>query len=182
MRKRLPFAPDEVSRKALNRWFENSSKFWKKVDIGGDDECWIWLGYTKSTGHGLTSYKSMSIHAHRKAWILTHGPIASNLCVNHRCDNGACCNPKHMYLGTRADNMIDRWAKLHPSKRGSFGRKHSLTEKQIDELWNMRRNGALLRECADRFGVCIQTIYRIITARRGLIVRKLQADRLSSRT
>jgi hypothetical protein len=66
-----------------------SAEFWAKVERGTDDVCWPWIGYKKPSGHGLTIYKSMPMHASRKAWILTHGHIAEGLCVNHRCDNAA---------------------------------------------------------------------------------------------
>ena len=82
-----------------------SDSFWSKVKKGEPNECWPWLGFKKSSGHGLTSYKSCPTHASRKAWILTYGSVPWDQCVNHRCDNAACCNPAHLYLGSRADNM-----------------------------------------------------------------------------
>ena len=95
--------------------------FWDKVKKGTQTECWPWLGQVKRSGHGLTTLNSRCIHASRKAWILTHGPITPpELCVNHRCNNAICCNPAHMYLGTRAQNMADRF--------GTDG--HSLVEKR----------------------------------------------------
>lgn len=142
-----------------------SEKFWAKVQRGADSECWPWLGYCKSSGHGLTSYKSMMIHASRKAWILTRGEIRDGLCVNHRCNNALCCNPAHMYLGTRADNMADYWG-----------------ETPVEEIYKARREGASLRECAERFGRHISTICRVVTKRRREKLEKLRKDRLSRAT
>jgi hypothetical protein len=160
-----------------------SDPFWQKVSRGAPSDCWPWTGYQKASGHGLTSYKSAPIHASRKAYILTHGPIASDLCVNHRCDNSACCNPSHLYLGTRADNMIDRFGNIRPEFRKATGRSRVLTDEQVNELWQMRRAGALLRECANKFDVHIATICRYITAVRRQKLDKIRADRLgNSRT
>jgi hypothetical protein len=157
----------------------DSRKFWDKVKRGTPEECWPWQGYKIKTGHGLTQYKSVSMYASRKAYILTHGPLLSTVCVNHRCDNAACCNPAHLYIGTRADNMIDRFGKIPADERGA-GRKRVLSDEQLEALWEKRRNGAPLKECAKFFGVHVATICRYITARRKISLEKLQAYRRQS--
>jgi hypothetical protein len=153
--------------------------FWEKVKRGAADECWPWTGFKKPSGHGLTSHQSLPMHASRKAWILTHGPIRGELSVNHRCDNAACCNPDHMYLGTRADNMVDRFGKAPAAERTS-GRPTILTEAQLDVLWRMRKAGGTLQGCAEYFGVHRATICRYITAYRKKLLLKIRADRMSS--
>lgn len=155
--------------------------FWDKVTRGAPDDCWPWEGFRKASGHGLTSYKSLTIHASRKAFILTHGPISSDLCVNHRCDNPGCCNPSHLYLGTRADNMIDRWDRTPAAERSLRGRPTTLDAKQLERLWQMRRKGAKLKDCADEFGVHLATICRYITIVRKRKLEKIRADRLEIR-
>lgn len=153
------------------------ARFWGKVARASDEECWPWLGYKIKSGHGLTQHRSVSMYASRKAYILTHGPIEAMLCVNHRCDNAICCNPNHLYLGTRADNMIDRWGNVEGKDRAATGRSRVLTDEQIEVLWQMRREGKLLKECAEKFGVHIATICRYITARRKVALQKMQARR-----
>lgn len=153
-------------------------RFWLKITRGAPNVCWPWTGYKKPSGHGLTSYKSEPIHASRKAYILTHGPISSKLCVNHRCDNAACCNPAHLYLGTRADNMIDRFGNTKPEFRRATGRARVLTDAQIETLWKMRKEKASLKECAEKFDVHIATVGRYITIERKRKLDKMRADRL----
>jgi len=86
-----------------------TGSFWSKVACASASECWPWLGYKRPSGHGSTTMNGIMVNASRKAWILTHGMIDGGLCVNHTCENALCCNPSHMYLGTRAQNMADRW-------------------------------------------------------------------------
>jgi HNH endonuclease len=154
--------------------------FLDKVARGKDTDCWPWRGFRKASGHGLTSYKSEPIHASRKAYILTYGPFDARLCVNHRCDNAACCNPKHLYLGTRADNMIDRFGNVLPKYRKATGRNRILTEAQLVELWEMRRDRVPLRECAEKFQVHIATICRYLTPELKQRLENLRADRLGT--
>lgn len=158
----------------------NVHKFWAKVERGEPDACWPWLGFKKPSGHGLTSLDSMPIHASRKAWVLTHGPIRDGMSVLHTCDVAACCNPAHMYLGTRADNMIDRFSNPMASDRTARGRPYILTDKQMNQLWEMRRQGATLKECAHEFDVHVGTICRYITAQRKKRIATLRSDRLSA--
>lgn len=82
--------------------------FWSKVDrSGGPDACWQWLGFRDRIGYGHFSHKL----AHRIAWIARFGGIPEGQQVLHHCDNPPCCNSRHLFLGTQADNMRDCVAK-----------------------------------------------------------------------
>lgn len=73
--------------------------------------CLEWVGGKHRDGYGLTFVgKGVSRLAHRIAYQLIHGPVPRDLLVCHRCNNPACVNVDHLYVGTQQDNMADREA------------------------------------------------------------------------
>jgi len=82
--------------------------FWRKVDIKGPDDCWNWLAGKSGSGYGSFEYEGKTRNAHKLSWEFTNGPVPAGLLVCHKCDNPACCNPSHLYLGTHSDNACDK--------------------------------------------------------------------------
>uniref|UniRef100_A0A6M3J763 Putative homing endonuclease n=1 Tax=viral metagenome TaxID=1070528 RepID=A0A6M3J763_9ZZZZ len=73
------------------------------------------MGTIHHTGYGLiTDDDQRQLRAHRVAYEQIHGAIPPGRCVLHRCDNRRCVNPAHLWVGTFADNNMD---KIHKGRQ-----------------------------------------------------------------
>lgn len=132
-------------------------RFWEKVDKRGPDDCWEWQGKPDHSGYGKVQNDSGTvIPAHRAAWIMAHGEIPKGMLVCHHCDNPACVNVRHLFLGTQDDNMQDM------ARKGRGARK--LTEVQVLEIRALAETDLSHTDIAKMFDTSRKNV--------GMIVRR----------
>ncbi len=141
-------------------------RFLEKVAVAGPDDCWRWVGAHASGGYGsmlVSSYGGrirlrLSMRVHRFAWLHWIGPIPDGQHVCHACDVRDCVNPRHLFLGTNADNVADRVKKGRSAvQRGESNPRSKLTDAAVREI---RSVIGRTRELAAKYGVSREMVQR----------------------
>jgi hypothetical protein len=145
-----------------------AERFWSKVDRRGPDECWPWLSSAASKGYGRFRVGRLNVHSNRAAWALANGRDPGGLIVRHSCDNPPCCNPRHLLLGTHADNTQDKVERGRARTGRQDGENNGaalLTTEQVGQIVEAFRAGLNNQQVARRFPVSDSLISRIRTGR-----------------
>jgi hypothetical protein len=141
----------------VNHFHNTPKTFWARVSRDNPSACWNWLGArSQPGGYGNLSFNGRPWSAHRLAYKLANPEWDERLHVLHKCDNPACCNPSHLFLGTDADNIADKVAK------GRNRDRRKLTEQQVKEI---RASTELIASLALKFGVTQSTISMVRTGK-----------------
>lgn len=143
-----------------------ADRFWEKVDKSrGEDACWLWTSNKNHSGYGLIKIPSgRNLSTHRVVWELTQGSIPEGMQVCHHCDNPACVNPKHLFLGTASDNVVDSLRKhRRPIRRGESHPMAKLTEQDVCIIRSLYATGKVTQtELANLYGFNQGHISRIV--------------------
>lgn len=141
-------------------------RFERYVSPEPNTGCWLWGGASDSrSGYGYFNAGSKrTTKTHRFAWERAHGQIPAGMHVCHRCDQPACVNPAHLFLGTHAENMADREAKKR--NRPPRGESHGMAKLTAVSVIAIRAlvaaGAASRREIGRRHGVTGETVRAVV--------------------
>jgi hypothetical protein len=129
--------------------------------------CWLWSARRDDDGYGrITATVHKSRLAHRAFYERFVGP-ADGLYVLHKCDNPACVNPEHLFLGDQLANMAD--CKAKGRIRTQHGDRHTsakLNFQIVAEIRERYARGDISQQAlADEYGVNQTAISRAVSGR-----------------
>lgn len=144
----------------------------------------MWTASTRHKGYGAFACKidGKTVHdrAHRYSWRLTFGDIPNGIFVLHRCDNPACVNPAHLFLGTNQDNIDDMMAKdrhakgaYRTTRTGELGRykrgeRHHIAKLTSADVLAMRRDreeGMAYSKLAQKYKIGIKNAWMAVNGK-----------------
>lgn len=137
-------------------------RFWKHVNKDGPSGCWLWTG-CRSHGYGYINAGPGTVakRANRVSWEIHNGPVPPGLSVCHSCDNPACVNPAHLFLGTQKENADDMMAKGRHF-RGESAPHTKLTEDDVRTIRQLCADGAKHQDVASIFKIARTSVGAIV--------------------
>lgn len=129
--------------------------------VSKTDACWIWTASRSGDGYGQFRLNRKTLAAHRVSYQIFVGEIPDGMFVCHRCDNPACVNPHHLFLGTHTDNMRDMCRKgrkkvsqafMYSGAKGEKNPHSKLTEAEVIAI-RANEGGHSRAELARQYGV-----------------------------
>ena len=155
-----------------------------RLEAATEQDCVLWPLALDRGGRGRIWHGGKLMLAHRWVWERIKGVIPAGKLLCHTCDNPTCVNPRHLYVGTHADNMRDMkvrrryFAARNPERAVESGRRLGLSNTWArgsknpkaklsdDDARSIRASSLPTKKLAATFGVHRTIIQRI---RRGTL-------------
>lgn len=157
------------------------ARFWSRIEIRGENECWPWTATLNDSGYGIMAIGILNYRATRIALVIKTGEDPGELSAIHICENNPafigrlCTNPSHLEPGTQQENMAYVVGRPRPEAGhpGGENPNATITDEQAIELLNLYATGETRTALAKRFGIGTAMVSHITTGRNW---KHLQVD------
>lgn len=167
-------------------------RFWSKVDIKSEDECWPWLAGIKGKyncgnygGFYIRQLKN-TMGSHKVSFIIYHNfdltdDLPDWVIIRHTCNNPICVNPKHLKLGDCQSNSDDRVLAGNSLKGPESPRSYLSWDKinKIREIWST--DEYTMNQIGDMFN-CSGTMVRNIVRNKTYVDENYTPPNLKSKS
>ncbi|MBO1080875.1 HNH endonuclease signature motif containing protein [Roseomonas haemaphysalidis] len=131
--------------------------------------CWLWMGRADYSNPRYTAatfeIRLVRFVAPRVSVAMHRGPIPVGLCVLHKCDNPLCVNPDHLFVGTRAENTADMFAKGRSRTAPVLGERHGQAKLNPAAVKHIRASALPGNALAKQLGVSPTAVWSVRTGR-----------------
>lgn len=132
-------------------------KIFEKITLNETSGCWEYNGAKTRDGYGTYHDKGSNGLVHRRVYGFYYKNLPSKKFLCHHCDNPACCNPSHLFIGNSKSNMVDAKEKGRLN-RGEDRWSNKLKEHEVRAI---REDTRTVTEIAKIYNVSISTISAI---------------------
>lgn len=98
---------------------ELAKRLLSRIKIDKTTKCWVWGGSLGSRNRARIIINGKNRLASRVSYEVFVGPLKKGDCVCHKCDNPACINPLHFFVGDMIDNINDMMKKNRMSQNST---------------------------------------------------------------
>lgn len=128
-------------------------------------KCWNWIGFVNKYNYGAfktpadRQSKRQFHRVHKLMYELCVGEVPKKMDVDHMCNNRKCCNPEHLQLLTRSENLKKRTKTPDCTRKLNFEKAEEIREKY-------KKGNITQEELATSYNVSAFLINNIINFRR----------------
>lgn len=134
----------------------HKAKFWSRVDVKTWKDCWFW----RQAKDKQTHWNFLGTSIYRVVWTIFNGPVPEELWVLHKCNNHACVNPRHLYVGTPKQNVRDMLKQ--GSKPDGYLKLNADQVREIRKSWAKNSAHGEQTRLAKLYNVSPSLIYNIV--------------------